>query len=721
LVKVTEITVNLDAETGAATIELRGAAVAEARFRLRDAATEKFLTRRGWSKTPSFLPGEAITVADFTALVLDGDLARRVPPGAKLILEQPTSNIFANLSWPGQAAATADENEDGEATKEETPPSDEPAMDSAEVDAEPSPSQDEAASPDAVVADAQAPVEPDTPVAAADDVVANAEPESLEPSIRDEATTPFRTEPQVDVKPATERSWGRSDKAETTEDDESEDNGRPWGKLAAAALAFMLLGSVLTYFWQSSAYENELRTAMRAVEAQRDEQKAAFDKQLAAIDANADKTSSDAVTAANARIATLTSQATDLSKERDEAQAEVSEQQAAVKILQERLSTAQGEIESLKAAADADASEQSAVFNERITALNKELDAARNELETSRVQLAERERAANAADDALKTARDEIAALKQSAAEQSEAQGEEIEGRIRALSEQLDKAVQDLASRDATLRDVQSKLSVANVQIEALKQVAGKATSADLERSTLADRITELTTQIDAADKALAAKDQELKKATTSLEAANALLASNETELKKLQGAAAPASDSSNAEDAGALAQMKQERDLYAQELSQMTESLKVLKAERDRLAEAAGDPTRQEANLAAGIVTSESRAIWGATAIDQAGAIYSLQNQTNEKIANDNAVAMCRGKSNGRCEPLRSYSNSCFSLARIEGEGPRNDNFGFSINKDWKSAERSALQQCEELGGNCTVRFTACSPDALSKPAANQ
>lgn len=718
---MTEITVNLDAETGAATIELRGAAVAEARFRLRDATTEKFLTRRGWSKTPSFLPGEAITVADFTALVLDGDLARRIPAGAKLILEQPTSNIFANLAWPGDAPAASPEREDGEPVNEETPPSDDPTIESAELGAEPSQAQDEAATPDEVVADAQAPAAPDTPVAAADDVVANEAPESLEPSIRDEAIAPFRTEPPVDVKPATERSWGRSDKAGTNEDDESEGDGRSWGKLVAAALAFMLLGSVLTYFWQSSAYENELRTAMRAVEAQRDEQKAAFDKQLAAIDANADKTSSDAVTAANARIATLTSQASDLSKERDEAQAEVSEQQAAVKILEERLSTAQGEIESLKAAAEADASEQGAVFNDRITALNNELDAARNELETSRVQLAARERAANAADEELKTARDEIAALKKSAAEQSAAQGEEIEGRIGALSEQLDKAVQDLATRDATLRDVQSKLSVANVQIEALKQVAGKATSADLERSTLADRITELTTQIDAADKALAAKDEELTKATTSLAAANALLASNETALKQLQDSAAPTTDGSNAEDAGALAQMKEERDLYVQELSKMTESLKTLKVERDRLAEAAGDPTRQEANLAAGIVTTESRAIWGATAIDQTGAIYSLQNQTNEKTANDNAVAMCRGKSNGRCEPLRSYSNSCFSLARIEGEGPRNDNFGFSVNKDWKAAESSALQQCEELGGNCTVRFTACSPDALSKPAANQ
>ena len=117
----------------------------------------------------------------------------------------------------------------------------------------------------------------------------------------------------------------------------------------------------------------------------------------------------------------------------------------------------------------------------------------------------------------------------------------------------------------------------------------------------------------------------------------------------------------------------------------------------------------------------SGSRAIWGATAIDQTGAIYSLQNQTAEKTATDNVVALCKGKSNGRCEPLRTYSKSCFSLARIEGEGPRNDNFGFAVGKDWQTAESSATRQCEELGANCTVRFTACSPDALSKPAVNQ
>lgn len=698
---MTDISVKLDPETGAATIELRGAAVAEPRFRLRDIATEKFLTRRGWSKTPSFLPGEAVTAADFTVLALDADLARRVTPGMNLSLEQPASNIFATLDWP-QAAKAAQEEEKAEENK---PEADEPEQD---ADQE----MTDAATADAadLKGDDEKPVE-------ADDA-----PISLEPSIRDEATTPFRADPApaaAKTKPLVIAPVDGDD----DDDDDEDERGTPWGKLAAAAIFFMVLGSVLTYFWQSSAYDNELRTAMRAVEAQRDQAKVDFEKKLADAEANAGKATSDTVTAAEAKVATLTNQTDDLTKDRDEALAEVSEQQAKVKTLEERLSTAQGEIESLKAAAEADVSEQSAVFNERIDKLGKELDAARTELEKNRADLATRDQTLSKTSADLEKANSEIDTLRKSAEDQQATQSQEVEGRISSLSAELDKATQDLATRDASLRDVQSKLSVANVQIEALKQVAGKATEADLERGTLADRITELTAQIDKTDNDLAAKDEELKKAKTSLDAANALLASNTAEIEKLQEAAADTTGTTDITPQANpdTARLKQERDLYAKELSAMTESFNALKAERDRLAEAAGKAEQQTASLDTEGATAESRAIWGATAIDQAGAIYSLQNQIAEKTATENVLALCKGKSNGRCEALRTYSKSCFSLARIEGEGPRNDNFGFSVDKTWQTAESSAVRQCEELGANCTVRFTACSPDALSKPAVNQ
>ena len=698
---MTDIAVKLDPETGAATIELRGAAVAEPRFRLRDIATEKFLTRRGWSKTPSFLPGEAVTAADFTVLVLDIELARRVTPGMNLSLEQPASNIFATLIWPqAEAAPAAAKSEEGQSAAEDGATDAEQASDT---------EQEMAAAAEADAAEAKD--------EAAHSGESDDEPRSLEPSIREEATASYRAGPITPVVAARPR-------AETDVDDDDEDErGTPWGKLAAAALCFMVLGSVLTYFWQSSAYDNELRTAMRAVEAQRDQDRAEFEKRLADAETNVGKATDETVTAAEAKVASLTSQTGELAKDRDAALAEVSEQQAKVKTLEERLSTAQGEIESLKAAAEADASEQSAVFNERIEALGKELDAARTELEGNRADLANRDQTLALNSEELKKANAEIATLKKSAEDRQAAQSEQVEGRIASLSAQFDKATQDLAARDTALRDVQSKLSVANVQIEALKQVAGKATEADLERTTLADRITDLTGQIDKADKELAAKEDQLQKAKTSLETANALLASNAAEIEKLKTATATADATTDVAPPSDpdTARLKQERDLYAKELSAMTESFNVLKAERDRLSEAVGKAEQQTASLDTDGAVSESRAVWGATAIDQTGAIYSLQNQTAEKSATDNVVALCRGKSNGRCEPLRTYSASCFSLARIEGEGPRNDNFGFAVSKDWKTAESSAVRQCEELGANCTVRFTACSPDALSKSAVNQ
>ena len=701
---MTDITVKLDPETGAATVELRGAAVAEPRFRLRDIASEKFLTRRGWSKTPSFLPGEAVTAADFTVLVLDAELARRITSGMSVSLEQPASNIFATVSWPQSAAAP--EAEDEEKVGEETEPQVDEQQAADEMAA--------AAEEDAAGLKEDAGAKDEAPKG--DEPSSDHEPVSLEPSIRDEATTPYRAAAPAVSGPT------KAKYTPIVDDEDDVGSGAPWGTLAVAALFFLMLGSALTYFWQNSAYDNELRTAMRAVETQRDQQKADFEKRLAEAQNNAGKATSDTVTAANARIATLTSQTADLVKDRDEAISEVSDQQAKVKGLQERLLTAQGEIESLKAAAEASATEQTAVFNERIDALGKELDTARTELEKNRSELVSREQALAASDEQLKTANTEMAALRKSTEDQQSAQSQELEGRIGSLSAQLDKAAQDLATRDAGLRDVQSKLSVANVQIEALKQVAAKATEADLERGTLADRITELTGQIDKADKDIAAKEAELKKAKTSLDAANALLESNNAELEKLKTAAAATTKSDVAPQSDAdSVRLEQERDLYAKELSAMTESFNALKAERDRLADAAGKAEQQTASLDTNAAVSEGRAVWGATAIDQTGAIYSLQNQIAEKSASDNVIALCRGKSNGRCEPLRIYSKSCFSLARVEGEGPRNDNFGFAVSKDWKSAEATAVKQCEELGANCTIRFTACSPDVLSKPAVDQ
>lgn len=655
---MTDITVKFEPGSGAATIELRGATIVEPRFRLRDTATEKYLTRRGWSKTASYLPGEAAIADDVVSLQVDADLARRIPVGTNLSLEQPASNLFASLTWPAATIIVAVE-------------------------------------PDVA----------DTDEASKED----AAPTSLEPAIREEAILPFHA-------PDVAAPGGPAD-----EDDDDEDTGRTWGLVAAAAVIFLVLGSLLTYFWQSSAYESDLRTAMRALEAQRDQEKAEFDKRLAEAQSNTGKVSTDTVATTNTEIASLTDQTAALTRDRDAARKALADQQAAVKDLEQRLATANGEIETLKGAQEADATEQSAVFNDRIAALGKELDQARQDLTTAKDELTERDQAIAKADSDLEAANAEIAALKKAAEDQDASRNEELEGRIKSLGTGLDKATLELANRDKELRDLQARLSVADVQIEALKKVANKATETDLERSTLADRISQLTTQLEEADKALAVKEQELAKAKTSLETANTLLTSKDEQLAKL-GDQKPAGPAENPVPGEQSSRLQQERDIYANELKSMTESFTALKAEKDKLAETVKNLEEQVAGVdpsAAG--SSENRAIWGSTAIDRTGAVYSLQNQIAEKTASDNVVSMCRGKSQAGCEALRTYSNACFSLARIEGEGPRNDNFGFSVNKDWKAAESGAVRQCEELGANCTVRFTVCSPDVLSKPAVNQ
>ncbi|CAN7497972.1 DUF4189 domain-containing protein [Rhizobium sp. LjRoot254] len=693
---MTDVTVKFEPGSGVATIVLRGAVVVEPRFRLRDTATEKFLTKRGWSKAPAFLPGEAETEGDLTVLVLDADLARRVTAGMNLSLEQPASNVFATVGWPATTAAPVDaapESADEMEAEDDAPTSLQPATrETADVKVDLVPENED-------------------DLEASDD-----KPTSLEPAIREEAILPFRALDAVASKP------------ESTDDqDEDDEPGRSWGLVAAAAVLFLVLGSLLTYFWQSSAYENDLRTAMRALESQRDQEKAAFEKRLAEASANADSSSTDTIGTANTQIASLTDQTAQLTRDRDTARKALADQQNAVKDLEQRLATANGEIETLRAAQEADATEQSAVFNDRITALTADLDKARKELRQAGSDLQQKDESLAKSETDLKAANAEIAALKTAADENQDSRNEALNTKIKSLGAELDKASQDLADRDKALRDVQAKLSVANVQIEALKQVAGKAAESDLERSTLADQITDLTTKLDTADKDLAAREQdfaakekELAKAKTSLDAANALLSSNAEEIKRLT-AAKTTGPAVNPEPGEQPAGLQQERDLYAKELSTMTESFSALKAEKDKLAETVKTLEEQVASVRTSTSSSGTRAVWGATAIDRSGAIYSLQNQIAEKSATENVLALCRGKSQSGCEALKTYSNSCFSVARIEGEAPRNDNFGFSVKKDWKSAEAAAVRQCEELDADCTVRFTACSPDVLSKPAVNQ
>jgi hypothetical protein len=95
---------------------------------------------------------------------------------------------------------------------------------------------------------------------------------------------------------------------------------------------------------------------------------------------------------------------------------------------------------------------------------------------------------------------------------------------------------------------------------------------------------------------------------------------------------------------------------------------------------------------------------------------MFAGVNQTTKKAAQNGAKAKCRSQSDFGCQALTSFQNSCISVARFEGEGPAADNYAFSVHPNWKRSAAEALGRCERMGQKCTVRFTSCSPDSLSK-----
>nr|WP_246748639.1 DUF4189 domain-containing protein [Rhizobium setariae] len=181
-----------------------------------------------------------------------------------------------------------------------------------------------------------------------------------------------------------------------------------------------------------------------------------------------------------------------------------------------------------------------------------------------------------------------------------------------------------------------------------------------------------------------------------------------------------PGSASTGADQDEAAAQLKKERDIYEQELEKLTQNFTVLKKEKVELEQqiatlrkdiqGAKNPATDQAGQA------QVASVWGATAIDDSGAIFAVSNQATKKAAQNGAAAKCQSQSGFGCMPLTAYRNSCFSVARFEGEGPAIDNYAFSTDSNWKRSAAEALGRCERMGQACTVRFTACSPENLSK-----
>ena len=720
---MTELTVKHEHDSGAAVIEIRGVDISETRFRLRDPYSEKYLTKRGWSKAAAFLPGSAVRGDGVLALTLDADLARKIVPGTNLVLEQPTADFQELLTWPLPVAtpiieALADEPQAAEVKTDETPAAETPAE---EIDAPKGP----------------APLLLD----------------SFEPSI-------MHDDLHEDKKPADEP---KADPAYLADNDNSRST---WKPAAMAAGLFFVLGLGLGTFWlgsDSTAIKEVRQTAAMQLEKQKWE----FDRQLKEAKQEASTVKLDKSNASDARIASLASKSDQLAADRDAARKALADKEKSIAALQKQLTDANAQIAAVTNAAGDEAKAQIDALDQKVASLGGELDKANSELaardqalrdskaklseandqitanqetakqeaealndelakqtgeltvqlDQAKQQLAARDRDLKDAQAKLDDANTEIASVRDAAKSQAATTNTSLSEKINTLTAEVKQGEKQLAERDAALRDVQAKLSVANIQVDALKVVAGKTTEAGLEKTAISEKLAQLTAELDKTSQNLSDREQALTDATAKLRDTETKLAAANKRNEQLSAEAQKDPSQTQVASDETTGRLQEERDLYANELKTMTGNFSTLQAEKAKLEKTVTNLQSQikETNLATSQIPS--KAIWGATAVDQSGAIYSLQNQLGEKLAQENVTAMCRGKSRSRCEALTTYNNACFSVARFQGEGPASDNYAYFVHKDWKTASKTALERCQSMGTSCTVRFTACSPDGLSKP----
>lgn len=663
---MTDITVRHDLSSGAAAIEIRGAETSETRFRLRDPYTEKYLTKRGWTKNAAFLPGEASIADGVMTIAVGAELARKITPGTNLVLDQPSTDFQEVLTWPlpiagsvldEPAAAIADAHETVPA---ETVPAEIPAIDT--PGEEPTAAEPEAAKLEAPELKATEPL-----------LIESFEPAVMHDDLREEK------------KPEAATFLAGNDNRPSN-----------WKPTAIAAAICLLVGAGVGYAVSGPGETAAIKQARQAAARQLETQKREFDRQVKEA----------TVKASNADLASLTSKVDALTADRDEARKALADKEKSVAALEKQLSDANTQIEAVKNAAGDKAKAQ-------ITALDKTLQDTQAKLADANDQLAARERDLKAAQAKLDTANSEAAKS------QTTAQNTALTEKLDGLNTQLKQSEQQLSQRDATLRDVQAKLSVANIQIDALKVIANKTTEAGLEKTAMSEKLARLTSELDKTSQALSDREQALTDATARLRDTEAKLAAANKRNDELVADAGQNPDQRQPQAASDETpdRLQEERDLYAKELKNLTTSFSILKSEKSDLEKTVADLKAQVKGGTQTASLGPSKAIWGATAIDQTGAIYSLQNQISQKVAQENVTAICRGKSGSRCEALATYSNACLSVARFQGEQPAADNYAYFVHRDWKTASRTALERCESMGMSCTVRFTACSPDALSKP----
>jgi hypothetical protein len=632
---VTEITVKNETDTGAAVIEIRGLATTDTRFRIYDISADKYLTKRGWTKTPSALPGEAVLGGDVITIALDADLARKVSSRASLSLEQPTSSFREVFLWPEYGVPAVPEGE---------------------------PSLDEPIAVEAALADLGS-IQPGL---GSEDDVRPEKPETV--AKPDSAGKLAGGGPERRASP-------QSPMADLIVDDQ---HHRSWLPTMVAAALFLVLGFGLAYFIIGSSRQAQVQSVAQAVEAQRTKDQAEHAKKLAAAEQSSSK-------AAAAKIAEAGAKSAELTEARDAALKAVTEKEDAVRELTTKLTAATTELESYKAT-------------------GQKIDARVAEL-TSENQLLNADR-----DAAFKTVADKDAAIKD-LQQQLDAAAAESED-ANALKASLEKARADLTAREQVLRDVQSKLEVANVQIDALKTMAGKNSEAGMEKSALEDKIAQLTADLDAARKSGETSKAQLTELNGKLAAAESKLAAPSTAQGK--------SDLNSSDEVASnetTSQLQEERDLYAKELKTLTDNFTALKTEKEALEKSVASLKQGKAEAPATADAPEApQVLWGATSIDMSGAIYASNNQPTKKAAQSKANAKCRSQSDFGCKAMVTFQNSCFSVARFDGEGPATDNYGYSVHPNWRRAAAEALGRCERRGQMCTIRFTSCSPDSLSK-----
>jgi predicted nucleic acid-binding Zn-ribbon protein len=647
---VTEITVNNETDSGAAVIEIRGFSTSDTRFRLYDISADKYLTKRGWTKTPSALPTDAVLSDDVITITLDAELTRKIFSRASLSLEQPGSDFRQVFLWPESGVPAA------------------PVV---------IPSIDEPIPVEAALADLG----------------------SVAPGLAAETTEP-KPEPVATAKPVAAIPAKQSERRDTRSPATPGllvDDGLPqtWLPTAIAAALFLVLGFGIAYFLLGSGSDAQVKQVTQAAAAARAKDQADFAKKLADAEAASKDTA--------AKIAEAGTKTADLTAARDAALKEVTDKDNKVRNLQTKLDAATTEIESFKATGQK--------IDARVAELTTQAQTLAADRDAAFKTIADKDAALKDLEAKLNDTNSEIDAIKNQAGT-VEAQQSALTEKTSTLAAALDKAKADLAGREKTLRDVQSKLEVANVQIDALKTMAAKNSEASLEKSALQDKIAQLTADLDASTKAASAS-------TTKLADLNQRLAATETKL-----AAATSQPDSNQQAAAdappdeTTSQLQEERDLYAKELKTLTDSFTTLKAQKAELEKQLASRTEKASAVAKTDEAPEAAnvTLWGATAIDMGGAIYAVNNQTTKKAAQNGAKAKCRSQSDFGCQALTSFQNSCISVARFEGEGPAADNYAFSVHPNWKRAAAEALGRCERMGQKCTVRFTSCSPDSLSK-----